>query len=399
MSRRMAIMVLALLGAGSLVSCSDEKKIEVNTGLAARIENIKLTRKELEDRIEGLPPEMANRYGGKEGKADFVDMIIDEEVLYLAALETDLKNEEEVREQLRRAEKNVLITAYYDKNIREKVEITDREVEQYYDEHPEEFLTRAIVKAQHAFTTDSMKAVEWKRRLDEGEEFNRIAKEESEDASTALYRGNLGYFNPGGYVKFYGESVEFADQIEHLAAGEISDVVVTEKGYSLVKINDKKPETLKPLSEVRRDIIDKLRSEKAQQALKARIAKLREKYEPVNFVRREILSTTRSPEELWAIAQEEDAPYTRILYYRELVERYPENRFAPQALFMIGFVYAEELQDLVEARRTFDELIDEYPDADVADSAEWMIENLEKPHPRFQSVDDMESMMKEDRGD
>ena len=66
---------------------------------------------------------------------------------------------------------------------------------------------------------------------------------------------------------------------------------------------------------------------------------------------------------------------------------------------MIGFVYAEEVQDLVQARRTFDELLREYPDSEVAESARWMIDNLEKPHPKFESVDDMkEKMDAEEKG-
>jgi N-acetylmuramoyl-L-alanine amidase len=173
---------------------------------------------------------------------------------------------------------------------------------------------------------------------------------------------------------------------------------VTEKGYSIVKISDKKPENLKPLSEVRQEILDRLRSDKAKDGLKNEIAGLRQEYEPVNFVRERIIETTRSPEELWEIAQEEDANYTRIQYYRNIVNKYPDHKYAPQALFMIGFVYAEEVMDLVQARRTFDELIKKYPDTEVAESAKWMIENLNKAHPKFESVDDMKNIMEEEQG-
>jgi len=118
----------------------------------------------------------------------------------------------------------------------------------------------------------------------------------------------------------------------------------------------------------------------------------------VNFVREDIIRTTRTPEELWEMAQEESDDYTRIQYYRNIVNKYPDDKYAPQALFMIGFVYAEEVMDLVEARRTFDELLKKYPDSEVAGSARWMIENLNKPHPKFESVDHMKEKMEEDKG-
>jgi EpsD family peptidyl-prolyl cis-trans isomerase len=400
MSKRIVVfMTMATAIASILVSCSEkDDKLEVNVGLDARVDNSKITTKEIDDRFESMSPQLKAQYKGNSGRAKFVDALIDEELLYLAAQKSDIRYDEDVKKQIRQAEKNILITSYYDKVIRQKVEVTDGELQKYYDDHWEEFMNRAIMKAQHAFSTDSLKVVEWQEKLANGEKFNRIAKFESEDRSTAQSNGELGFFNPGGYVKFYGESKEFSDQVKHLEIGEVSGIIVTEKGYSIVKISDKKPENLKPLSEVRQEILDRLRSDKAKDGLKNEIAGLRQEYEPVNFVRERIIETTRSPEELWEIAQEEDANYTRIQYYRNIVNKYPDHKYAPQALFMIGFVYAEEVMDLVQARRTFDELIKKYPDTEVAESAKWMIENLNKAHPKFESVDDMKNIMEEEQG-
>ena len=397
MSKRiMFFAAMAMMIAAGLVSCSEKgEKFEVNQGLDARVGNSKITTKEIDDRFESMSPQIRAQYKGKDGRAKFVDALINEELLYLAAEKTDLKYDEDVKKQIMQAEKNIMITAYYDKMIRQKVEVTDEEIEKYYNDHWEEFMNRAIIKAQHAFSKDSMKVVEWKKRIDDGEKFNKIAKYESEDRTTAPSNGNLGYFNPGGYIKFYGESKEFSEQVRNLELSEVSDVVVTEKGYSLVKINDKKPENLKPLSEVRKDILDQLRGSKAKANLEQELYRLRKEYEPVNFVREDFIKTTRSPEELWEIAQEEDANFTRIQYYRNIVNKYPEHKYAPQALFMIGFVYAEEVMDLVQARRVFDELLKKYPDSEVAESAKWMIENLDQPHPKFESVDDMKERMEE----
>jgi peptidyl-prolyl cis-trans isomerase C len=395
MSKRVITIVSAMaMTAALIVSCSDDGgKLRINEGLDGRVGDSKITKEEIDERIETMSPQFKSKYRGRQGRARLVDDLINEELLYLAASNTDLIYDEEVKKKIKNAERTILVTAYYDKMIKQKVDVTEEEIEEYYNDHWDEFMNRSIIKAQHAFSKDSMQVVEWKKRIEDGEKFNKIAKYESEDRMTAPSNGNLGYFNPGGYVKFYGESEEFSRQIEHLDISQVSDVVVTEKGYSIVKINDKKPESLKPLSEVRSDIVDKLRSEEAKANLEKRLKMLRDEYQPVNFVREEIIKTTRTPEELWQIAQEEDANFTRIQYYRNLVNKYPDHKYAPQALFMIGFVYAEEIQDLVQARRVFDELLKKYPDSEVTESARWMIENLEKPHPKFESVEDMKEHM------
>jgi len=400
-SRIVTAAVTAVVAGMLLAGCGGEekKKLEVNTGLAARIGDVKITQREVDDRYEKMGPQFKSRFSGEEGRARYVDTIIDEELLYLAAKDTDLRYDDDVKEQLRQAEKSVLITAYYDREIKQKVEVTEDEIEKYYNEHWDEFMNRAIMKAQHIFSKDSLKVAQWKRRIEGGERFSIIAGKESEDETTAKTGGNLGYFNPGGYVKFYGDDKEFFDQIAGLEAGDLSDVIHTKFGYSLVRVNDLKPEAPKPLSEVRGEIIDRLRSDKAKAALERTLASLREEKKPVNFVREDILQTMRTPEQLWEMAQEEETPYARIQYYRNIVNNYPDHEYAPQALFMIGFVYAEELQDLVQARRTFDELLKKYPDADVVDSAKWMIDNLNTPHPKFESVDEMQERMKGSGGE
>ncbi len=94
----------------------------------------------------------------------------------------------------------------------------------------------------------------------------------------------------------------------------------------------------------------------------------------------------------------EDDPYERIQYYRDIVNNYPDHNHAPQALFMIGFVYAEELRDTQRAKKTFGELLREYPDSEVAGSAQWMLDNIDKPHPSFESFESMKEAM-EEKGD
>jgi len=58
-------------------------------------------------------------------------------------------------------------------------------------------------------------------------------------------------------------------------------------------------------------------------------------------------------------------------------------------MFMIGFVYAEELKDFTMADRTFNDVITKYPDTEMAQTARWMLDNLEKPLPKFEDLDDL----------
>ncbi len=392
MSKGKVLLAAAFILPGlMLASCADKKEIlQINKGIAARIGDKKITDDEVDAIFELLPDNKKDDFKGLRGRAEFVEMVINDELMYKAAQSGNLKNDKNISKQLEDSRRRILISAYYSKTILGKIEISNKEVEEYFKANELRYINLALYKAQHIFSTDSMKCVEWKRRVEEGEKFSAIAKGESEDASTSEAYGNLGYFNSGGYVKFIGRSKAFTDALEFLEIGVVSDVIKHEQGFSIVRLNDKKPETIKPISEVRKSIIDILRQARASEMIDIEIDKLRKKYKPVNYVQKAVIESTRTPEQLWEIAQAEDASYTRILYFRELVNRYPDHKFAPQALFMIGFIYGEELQDRTQAGRTYRELLREYPDSEIAESSKWMIDNLDKPHPKFESIENVQ---------
>ena len=393
-SRRLFAMILAVILTVAAASCSNEGgDVEVNTGLAARIGDSKITKAEVDERFEQLSEKQKDDFKGKRGKAEFLDKLIEEEIIYKEAMNLKLQYDPEIKKVLRQAERNILVSEYFNREILEKIDVAEEEVEAYYEGNLLEFTTRAVIKAQHTFTTSRKKAEEWKRRLAGGEDISKIAKEESEDELTSTHAGNLGYFNPGGYIKFIGRSPTWSDAVNELEAQETSDIIEFEKGFSIVRVQEKNPERILPLSDVRQRIIEKLRAQGARSAYEIAIARLKDSHKPSNFLREELMASTRTPEQYWEIAQMESDPYERIQYYRQIVELYPDHDYAPQALFMIGFVYAEELQNKVEARRRLDELLQKYPDSEVAASAKWMIDNMNTPHPSFESFENMKEAM------
>ncbi len=90
-----------------------------------------------------------------------------------------------------------------------------------------------------------------------------------------------------------------------------------------------------------------------------------------------------SPEKYLIQGRNAPDPEKKIEYYEKLLEEFPEHKLAPQALYMIGFVYAEMLGDSVSAVAMFRELINKYPSSEIVETAKWSIENINKPPPTF----------------
>ena len=66
-----------------------------------------------------------------------------------------------------------------------------------------------------------------------------------------------------------------------------------------------------------------------------------------------------------------------IFYYDEVIKHYQNNIDDYKAMFMKAFLYAEELKDKENAIKIFNEFLEKFPPADLHDSAQFMISELE----------------------
>ncbi len=67
-----------------------------------------------------------------------------------------------------------------------------------------------------------------------------------------------------------------------------------------------------------------------------------------------------------------------IRLYDEISKFLPQGPNREKALFLKGFVYSEELKDYVKAREIYQQFIQDYPESELKDDAEYMLENMDK---------------------
>lgn len=125
--------------------------------------------------------------------------------------------------------KDLMINKVKEK-LTQEVEVTDNELADYYGSHINLFYR---VKASHILLDTEEEAKKILERVKAGEDFNALAKEFSTDPSAKENSGDLGYFRHGEMVEPFEEAA-FA-----LKAGEISDLVKSDYGYHIIKVEDK----------------------------------------------------------------------------------------------------------------------------------------------------------------
>jgi peptidyl-prolyl cis-trans isomerase D len=162
--------------------------------------------------------------------------------------------------------------------------VTEAEIEKYYSEHAKEFEIPHQVKAAHilarigetggsaAEDRARAKIVDVIRRLKAGEDFATLAGELSEDPGSKASKGDLGWVGKGEVVP------DFETAMFKLKKGEITpEPVRTPFGFHVIKVTDIKEAGKKPLREVAAQIGEKLQTEAADQAAKAKAEESRAK--------------------------------------------------------------------------------------------------------------------------
>jgi foldase protein PrsA len=145
-------------------------------------------------------------------------------------------NEEDFREDLR-------INLLQEKAMIEDIEVTDEELQTRY-EH-----MKTDLVASHILVADEATAKEVKQKLDDGEDFAKLAEEYSSDTKSAANGGDLGTFGAGEMVP------EFENAAYALEVNEISEPVQSEHGFHIIKVTDRvEVEDVKPFEDVKEQL-------------------------------------------------------------------------------------------------------------------------------------------------
>jgi len=228
-----------------------------------------------------------------EKKREVVEILIGEVLIEQETKRTEsaLEGDPEFSKELEEKLSTKALRLLYDDEVGARAEVTDEDIEKYYNENKEIYKLRETIAASHILIRPRIDSVDAKdprklrkaeqkakkkalailKELKEGADFVELAKSQSQDEASKNRGGNLGIFGRGRMLPEF-EEVAFA-----LPLGELSDPVKTEFGYHIIKVTQHNPERYKPLDiEVRNQIRRQERTRREREVGQAYVDSVRD---------------------------------------------------------------------------------------------------------------------------
>jgi peptidyl-prolyl cis-trans isomerase C len=262
--RRAVLFALVLLMALLVSGCGSGEEKPLGERELVRINNVTFSLEEFRQMSERQPLEWKMRLVSEKGLRDFLEnYVITREVLYQEAKKRGFDSKKEIVMKVEDFRRAMAIDALLEETLRDKGEVSDREVQQFYQENVGRFTEPQEVKVRHIFVTSEAVLQEVLGRLSKGERFETLASIYNVDKSRED-GGNLGYIRRGQLAPAFGPFEEVAFSLRK--KGDISEVVQTPHGYHIIKLDERRGRVVRPLDKVKEKIRFFLQQKKRQEA-------------------------------------------------------------------------------------------------------------------------------------
>ncbi|MCY3666508.1 MAG: peptidyl-prolyl cis-trans isomerase [Gemmatimonadetes bacterium] len=182
---------------------------------------------ELRRFVLNLLPGLYTHKQGQEAREDYLQSLIDQELLLLEARNRGLEQDSQLVEKLSSKQRKYIVSVLRQREIMPLVEITEEDIRQRFEElglARERFLTAIVVASQQ-------EARELQQRLVAGESWTDLAQAHSLDGQSAERAGEVGFLNRS-LAERMGIPVAVFDT---LATGEVSPPLARGRAYQLIR--------------------------------------------------------------------------------------------------------------------------------------------------------------------
>jgi len=245
----LALAAVGVAVAGPCIAIAQDKVMATVDGKPITEADLRLADFEIGSDLGNLPPVTKRRV--------LVEYMIENQLFADAAEKDKLSTGPAFDQRLNYWRRRALRDTYFDQTV--KGGVSEAVAKSFYEDQIKAMKPEEEVQARHILVDSEDKAKELADRLAKGEDFAKLAKENSKDPGSKDDGGMLGFFGKGQMVPAFEEAAF------RLKKGEVSPPVKSQFGYHLIKVEDRRDKKLPTFEEVKDRIMNSMIQRKAQE--------------------------------------------------------------------------------------------------------------------------------------
>jgi peptidyl-prolyl cis-trans isomerase C len=198
----------------------------------ARVDGQTITEEDVKIALEELSPTLPQQMDGAQRRTYVIDYLVDLRIVAAQAMKEKLAETPDFRKRIDQTRDRLLMEALLTREGDKGA--TDEAMKKFYEETVKGLKTEQEVKARHILVEREEEAKAALERLKKGEDFAKLAGELSKDPGSGKEGGDLGWFEMGRMVPEFGEAAFKLDK------GGVSEIVKTQFGFHIIKVEDKR---------------------------------------------------------------------------------------------------------------------------------------------------------------
>ncbi len=357
------------------------KDIEEQILVNASIPELTITVKSLLDSFSKVSPQEQLFFTKGGGAKQFLEQELIRNLLYLEAKNQNYEEYLKDNEDYQQMKRYYMLQKAYKMLVVDSVKIDSEDTRNYYDAHIQDFTNPAYRTIRVLWFNDEEAAESARKKYTLYIAFNDTTRINNliETKSTKPKLSILDHIYNNGIITGIGPDKDFCDMVWNNPVGYISPVFKTARGdIVFFEILSETPPQVKSFTEVEPSIYNILRRERQMAQQEKVTQQLYEEFHMVLHPERITLQV--NADELFKMA--DDAAKSRnfndaIAIYDQIIQHFPNGSDDYRASFMKAFVIAEELKDKERALQLFKDFLKKYPQGDLNESAQFMIDSLE----------------------
>ncbi|HQQ67649.1 MAG TPA: peptidyl-prolyl cis-trans isomerase [Candidatus Cloacimonadota bacterium] len=258
----------------------NDNKLE-DRDVLAEFQGGQVLRKDLQNKISKLPPNMQGRFQTIDGQLQVLDIITTEEVFYRKAIDLGIDKSPDVRDKILQVQKRYYLQEYYKRNVSDLVTLTEEDMQSFYQDNLNLFYLNPNITIHYIQTASEADAQAAIAELNAGASFAEVSDKYNQNTYAKGLKGVIKNIRLNGNIPGLGNDPVLEARIGETTADPVAVIgpVQTDSGWHIFRTVDIVAGRQKEFLEVKPEIEQRMRPAKERDILDALKKDLIAKYQ------------------------------------------------------------------------------------------------------------------------